>query len=80
MKTIAERKTIENWRGLARDERADGWVVERSWTAVPRRWRAVVTAPDGEAWTLHDFDYERLIATADDLVEHVKARRAGEAA
>ena len=80
MQTMGAGAATLDWNGIARDERADGWVVERSWTAVPRRWRAVITDPDRMRWELYTTDYERLIVWANEFVEGVKAQREAEAA
>lgn len=69
-----------DWAGVSRDVRDDGWVVERSWTAVPRRWRAVITDPEGARWELFTFDYDRLVVWADRFVAGIQAQRTAEAA
>lgn len=80
MQTMGAGAATLDWSGSAREERADGWIVERNWNAVARIWRAVIRDPEGARWELYTGDCDRLIAWANEFVDGVKAQREAEAA
>ena len=69
-----------DYSGASRQPAPDGFTIAINWTAVPRRWRALIATDDGATVELYGPDYDRLVAESRRFVAALIAHRAVEMA